>query len=375
MSARQADFQARMDNLRALLRCAMTVELTTIPAYLTASFSLEDGAPGVARNVVARELLRSVLVEEMLHLTLVANILNAVGGRPALDCGDWVPAYPTRLFPRMSEGLTVGGRRIGASRPLIVHLRRFCPEQVEAFRMIEQPEIEPTLVDGEGAGDIQLRSIGEFYAALAAELRAMVEAYGEAAVFCGDPARQAGPEYYYAAGGALTVIDGAGGTGPLHKALAAIKKISEEGEGLPEDHNIFDGDVIPGGLGEEPAHFFRFREILEGRRYRSDDKWGDPPSGDAIVVDWDAVWPTLEDPNPDNPALPADAAAAMRAFDAGYSDLLRQINAALDGRPELLRDAVHGMFALKHRGVALMRLRLPDGRTAGPAWRFTEHGG
>ncbi|PIY72677.1 MAG: hypothetical protein COY86_10860, partial [Rhodobacterales bacterium CG_4_10_14_0_8_um_filter_70_9] len=78
-------FDARMDNLRALLRCAMTVELTTIPAYLTASFSLEDGAPGVARNVVARELLRSVLVEEMLHLTLVANILNAVGGRPALD--------------------------------------------------------------------------------------------------------------------------------------------------------------------------------------------------------------------------------------------------------------------------------------------------
>lgn len=370
MSAAQADFQARMENLRALLRCAMTVELTTIPAYLTASFSLEDGAPGVARNVVARELLRSVLVEEMLHLTLVANILNAVGGRPALDCGDWVPAYPARLFPRNCEGLTVRGRRIGAGRPLIVHLRRFCPDQVSAFIEIERPR-----AGGEGAGDIHPRSIGAFYFALADELRDMVAKFGEAAVFCGDPARQAGPEYYYAAGGALTVIDGAGGTGPLDKALAAIAKICEEGEGLPEVHKIFDGDVIPGGLGEEPAHFFRFREILEGRRYRSSDKWGDTPSGDAIVVDWDAVWPTLEDPNPDDPALPADAAAAMRAFDVCYSDLLRQINAALDGRPELLRDAVHGMFALKHRGVALMRLRLPDGRTAGPAWRFTERSG
>lgn len=369
MSAAQADFQARMDNLHALLRCAMTVELTTIPAYLTASFSLEDGAPGVARNVVARELLRSVLVEEMLHLTLAANILNAVGGSPALDRGSWVPAYPARLFPRAAEGLSVCGRRIGASRPLTVHLRRFCPEQVKAFMEIERP-----LAGGEGGGDIHLRSIGEFYAALAAELRAMVAAHGEAAVFCGDAARQAGPDYYYAAGGALTAIDASGGTGPLEKALAAIAKISEEGEGLPADHRIFDGDVVPGGLGEEPAHFFRFREILEGRRYRVGDDWGDPPSGEAIVVDWDAVWPTLDDPDPDDPALPADVAAAMRAFDARYSALLRQINAALDGRPEMLRDAVHGMFALKHMGVALMRLRLPDGRTAGPAWRFTAEG-
>lgn len=369
MSAARAEFRARMDNLHALLRCAMTVELTTIPAYLTASFSLEDGAPGVARNVVARELLRSVLVEEMLHLTLVANILNAVGGSPVLDRGSWVPAYPARLFPRAAEGLSVCGRRIGASRPLTVHLRRFCPEQVKAFMEIERP-----LAGGEGGGDIHLRSIGEFYAALAAELRAMVAAHGEAAVFCGDAARQAGPDYYYAAGGALTAIDASGGTGPLEKALAAIAKISEEGEGLPADHRIFDGDVVPGGLGEEPAHFFRFREILEGRRYRVGDDWGDPPSGEAIVVDWDAVWPTLDDPDPDDPALPADVAAAMRAFDARYSALLRQINAALDGRPEMLRDAVHGMFALKHMGVALMRLRLPDGRTAGPAWRFTAEG-
>ena len=69
-----------------------------------------------------------------------------------------------------------------------------------------------------------------------------------------------------------------------------------------------------------------------------------------------------------------DTVTAMRAFDARYTALLRQINAALDGRPDLLRDAVHGMFDLKHRGVALMRLRLPDGRTAGPAWRFAPEG-
>ncbi len=362
-------FAARMDNLRALLRCAMTVELTTIPPYLSASFSLEDGAPGVARNVVAKELLRTVLVEEMLHLTQVANILNAVGGDPVLDRPEWLPRYPTRLFPANAEGLTIGGRRIGASRPLIVHLRRFCPEQVKAFMEIERP-----LPPSEGPGDIHLRSIGEFYAALTQELGAMVSEYGEAAVFCGDPARQIGPEYYYAAAGVLRPIDASGGTGPFEKTRAAIEKISEEGEGLPQDHRIFDEDVIPGGLGEEPAHFFRFGEIVEGRRYRVGDDWGDPPSGAPIVVDWGAVWPTLEDPGDPLEAPPAEVAAAMRAFDVRYSELLRQVNAALCGKPDLLRPAVHGMFDLKTMGVALMRIRLPDGQTAGPAWRYVAQG-
>ena len=37
------------------------------------------------RNRRAVEILTSVFVEEMLHLTLVANVLNSVGGRPRLD--------------------------------------------------------------------------------------------------------------------------------------------------------------------------------------------------------------------------------------------------------------------------------------------------
>lgn len=31
------------------------------------------------------ELIRSVMIEEMLHLAPVANVLNSVGGRPRLD--------------------------------------------------------------------------------------------------------------------------------------------------------------------------------------------------------------------------------------------------------------------------------------------------
>jgi len=40
----------------------------------------------------------SIITEEMLHLALVANLLNAVGGSPRLTDLYWLPNYPT-YFP------------------------------------------------------------------------------------------------------------------------------------------------------------------------------------------------------------------------------------------------------------------------------------
>ena len=42
-------------------------------------------------------MLRVVAVEEMLHLTLAANVLNAVGGTPDLTAPGFVPEYPAYL--------------------------------------------------------------------------------------------------------------------------------------------------------------------------------------------------------------------------------------------------------------------------------------
>jgi hypothetical protein len=46
-----------------------------------------------------------VVIEEMLHMTIAANVLNAVGGHPAIDRPDFVPNYPEDL-PALN--LTVG---------------------------------------------------------------------------------------------------------------------------------------------------------------------------------------------------------------------------------------------------------------------------
>lgn len=43
------------------------------------------------------EVVQSVFVEEMLHLTLAANLLNAAGGSPVLDAPQVLPGYPRTL--------------------------------------------------------------------------------------------------------------------------------------------------------------------------------------------------------------------------------------------------------------------------------------
>ncbi|MBI4473414.1 MAG: hypothetical protein HY646_12155, partial [Acidobacteria bacterium] len=64
-------------SLRRHLQIAIELEAATIPPYLCALYSTPDG-----QNRHASGIIRSVVVEEMLHIALAANVLNAIGGHP-----------------------------------------------------------------------------------------------------------------------------------------------------------------------------------------------------------------------------------------------------------------------------------------------------
>jgi hypothetical protein len=68
------------------------LEHSTIPPYLCALYSIDP-----KRNPDAVEVVTSVFFEEMLRMTLAANLLNAVGGRPVLDAPHLMPGYPSSL--------------------------------------------------------------------------------------------------------------------------------------------------------------------------------------------------------------------------------------------------------------------------------------
>src|SRR5437867_3400135 len=109
-----------LDDLREHLQVAIELEHATIPPYLCALYSIPDG-----ENQQAARILRSVVLEEMLHLTLAANVLNAIGGRPIIDRPGFVPHYPMKL-PHSEGDFSVG-------------LERFSRPALETFLKIERP--------------------------------------------------------------------------------------------------------------------------------------------------------------------------------------------------------------------------------------------
>lgn len=95
--ARQVDVTAAsvtarldtLDSLREHLQWAIELEHATLPPYLCALYSLDP-----QRNPDAAQAVSGVFVEEMIHLALAANLLNAVGGQPRLDPSTMLPGHP-----------------------------------------------------------------------------------------------------------------------------------------------------------------------------------------------------------------------------------------------------------------------------------------
>ncbi len=99
-----------VEDLRTHLQWAIELGHSTIPPCLCALYSLD-----AARNPEAVEVVQSVFVEEMLHLTLAANLLNAIGRKPLLDAPHLLPGYPRTLptanSPSRSSSCPSGSKR------------------------------------------------------------------------------------------------------------------------------------------------------------------------------------------------------------------------------------------------------------------------
>ena len=340
--------------LAEMLRAAMKIELTTIPLYATACYTISEVgdyariAPAEA-NAEPREVIRQVMLEEMLHLSLAGNILNAIGGDVILNRAEAIPAYPCAILP--------------SGKGPVARLRRFSKDQVRLFREIERAPVNFEKVkDGDWR---KAETIGGFYHCVELALEAIVKAHGEKAVFTGDPCRQIGPEQYWGAGGEMIPVTG------LKSARRALAMVVEEGEGADLGDRAGDGDPIPGGGGEDVAHFFKFNEILLARRYRPDDRIGHPPTGGDLVTDWSAVHPMRDDPRAEECAGLPEVEARMLAFDRLYTDFLLTLHGAFNGAPGRLKESAPTMIAMARAAEALVRIPVnAAGETAGPGWTF-----
>jgi len=328
-------------SLRAHLQTAVEIEHATLPPYLCALYSLEEGS-----NAEAVAVIESVVLEEMLHLTLAANLLNAVGGAPVLDSPTLLPAYPTFL-PHSDQTVELS-------------LRPFSPKALAGFMAIERPGRRGSLPE-----DDTFETIGQFYAAIEAALARLTVQLGEAAVFSGDPARQVTDALYYGGAGRIVAVS------DLVSAKRAITEIVEQGEGLDHE-SILDGDrdmFHPDR--DELAHYFRFRELALGRRYRPGDTPSSGPTGEPVTVDWAAVHPMRVNPRSADHPPGSEIRAAMDRFNRSYSEVLALLHQCFNGDPRLLAIATGAMYGIKGQMVTLMRLDSGDGATTvGPAFEW-----
>jgi hypothetical protein len=340
---------ATVEELRERLQQAVFLEHFTIPPYLCALYSLIDGEQGP--NWEVYQIIRSVAMEEMLHMILAANLLSAVGGSPRMTPNgkpdDDFPRYP-RLMPHSAIGFHV-------------NLLKFSKEAVNTFLRIERPAERTG-----GTPPGRFWSIGEFYAAVREALNRLD---GEArkkhknGIFTGDKHRQVTEEHYYGGGGKLLPVY------CIEDANHALDEIVGQGEVI--DGTIEDSDYAMFSEDAEFAHYFRFNEIFLERRYRPGDRPNDAPTGDRLPVDWDAVYNMV--PNPtmamfkSQPRLHAE----MEKFNIIYSKLLRNIQAACNGQPEVLRDGIPLMHAMRNRAVELMNDDSGTGdNAAGPSFEY-----
>jgi hypothetical protein len=271
----------------------------------------------------------------MLHLTLAANLLNAVGGTPSLTHAGFVPRYPHRL-PHSGDTFEIS-------------VEGFSKAALKTFLAIERPEARRARPQPR-----HFTTIAQFYAAVRDGLDELCDRLGEKAVFSGARARQVEPEAYYASGEVIVVT----GRDTAHRAIA---EIAEQGEGA--HGGIFDSDHSICGKGKEPAHYYRFMQLVKGREYTQRDTPKSGPTGRPIDVNFDAVHPIRANARAGDYPRGSQIRAALEAFGRGYGDLLAALEAAFNGQPERLTEGMARMFALRDQARALMQTPSGDGRT------------
>jgi hypothetical protein len=306
--------------LKPALQNAIALELSTIPPYLCAWWSIKDPSHDVANWI------KAVWREEMRHLGLACNLLAGIGGHPNLKD---VRSYPGPLPGDVHPGL-------------IAKLQGLSYDALHLFMEIEYPEFTPLALLR--AGGLPYPTIGDFYTAVLKLFQDLNPPLDETKQIFVPP-------------GVFKAKD-------LPDVEKAIHQIQREGEG---------SKTSPTGTGENPAHYYRFGEVFYGKKLKYNEatnEWrfnGDP-------VEFPDVWPMA--PTPDKGYLQKEVSqevwTLLSQFDTTFTAMLGQLQSAWDKQDVTeYQNARKSMEALTDPARELMAKELPT-RTGnyGPCFRL-----
>lgn len=350
-----------------LLTEAAELEHEILCCYLFASFSMKDDvAEGVSADQLEmirswRELLRGIVVQEMIHFATACNLLAAIGGEPQLSR----PNLPTglRAYPPRFQ----------------LRLMPFSLDAVDQFVSLEQPEAlweasqlgeyRVTATPLDRLSDIfsserNYSTVGELYRGIQDGFEYLAQKYGEAGLFVGPRDAQTAQEYFQLPG-LIAVED-------LASALDAINVIVEQGEGASED--------------AEDSHYKRFLSIQADYR---DALERDPDFSPAlpVVTSPHALLPADIAPDAEVALIDDPMSAALCNLFDGCYELMIQVLGRLFAHGDETPDALAAyadigvglMFdAIEPLGRAITRRPAGPshpGMNAGPSFRVSRGSG
>jgi CDGSH-type Zn-finger protein/uncharacterized Fe-S cluster protein YjdI len=334
------------ESLAYALSEAAELEHGLMCCYLYTAFSIgrrcERRYPAEQAAAIARwrAEITDIARDEMVHLALVSNLLNAVGAAPHL----LRPNFP------VTPGYHPAGIRVS--------LAPFSLATIQHFVYLERPD-DVIEREGEGfAGRSYARighagrlvpsgqdyaTLGDLYRWIRDGFGHLVDVHGEAGVFCGDPRLQV-TSSEVGLPGVIAVVD-------LASAARAIDTIVTQGEGAPR---------CPGN-----SHYSRFSAI---RRELEAILAGDPDFAPAAGV---AHNPVMRPPaNPEGLVwIDAEpAASVLDVANAIYAFTLRSIGVlyspvalAGDVRALAIEAIMSGMRALTPTAELLTELPASSG--------------
>lgn len=296
--------QEVLSSLKKHLQTAITLEQSTHAPYLYAYWSIQ-GDSDHARHV--KKFILSVIQEEMLHLAMACNILNAIGGSPVLNDPNILPSYPCAL-PGHSK----------TNNAFIVHLNKCCPESISNFMQIELPD-EQAVTTPHSDGWC---TIGEFYDEIEALIRHNVIDDSDFSF-----GKQLDGSFNPAKGNLYTVTS-------RQEALDALEEIVDQGEG--HSGKLYDKD-------HELTHYWKFRAIHDLMQHE--------------------IWNYQEDVvdaciDPDEKYFSTEAKQLNRNFNMLYSELLDAMQAAFTSTAPSLDEAIQIMLSLQEPATQLMNIPL-----------------
>jgi hypothetical protein len=287
--------------LEESLQKAVELEMSTIPPYLYAAWSIDvNQDPSGTRDVIV-----GIAREEMLHMGIACNLLASIGGQPTIVRA--APRYPTHLPQHVHKGLPVALEPL--SRDLL--LRTFMAIEEPTTHLVDDPDFVPS----------GPTLIGEFYDAVQHAFEARSQDFSTA--------RQIDMDGFFSKGSFVVAN--------LDDVRTGIGLIKRQGEGTSA--KPFENRADP----EELAHFYQFGELAHGHRLTRTAPF--TYTGDVVQM------PAVRTVAPADPTAPA-----ATQFNRLYSDLLGDLERAWDGDGSAaLGAAVGTMFALGGAAEQMIR--------------------